>query len=131
MPRPATVKAVEDTRSEAAKRTLTRAVVRAAEILNIPQSELSDILGLSAATVSRMSSGTYLLQPSRKEWQLAGLFVRMFRSLDSISGGRDEISRAWLRSHNRALLGTPAAMLREVESFVRVVQYLDSSRAIV
>jgi hypothetical protein len=72
-----------------------------------------------------------MLQPDRKEWQLAVLFVRLFRSLDSITGGRDDLSRAWLRSHNRALLGVPASFLGDIESFVSVVQYLDAARATV
>jgi hypothetical protein len=131
MPRPALAIPADDTRSAAAQQTLTSAVLNAAGLLEISQGELADILGLSAATVSRMGSGAYLLQPGRKEWQLAALFVRLFRSLDSITGGRDDVSRAWLRSHNRALMGTPAMLLREIESFVRVVQYLDASRAAV
>jgi hypothetical protein len=97
----------------------------------VPQAELAVILGVSAATVSRMSSGRYLLQPDRKEWQLAALFVRLFRSLDSITGGREELSRSWLRSHNDALLAAPASLLGEVASLVRVVQYLDAHRATV
>ena len=120
-----------DTRSPAAQQTLTKAVLQAAELLDVPQAELATILGLSPATVSRMNSGTYLLQPNRKEWQLAALFVRLFRSLDSITGGRDDLSRAWLRSRNHALMATPASLLGEIESFVRVVQYLDASRAAV
>jgi transcriptional regulator with XRE-family HTH domain len=121
----------EDTRSPAAQQTLTQAVLRAAELIDVPQSELAAILGVSPATVSRMAAGRYLLQPERKEWQLAALFIRLFRSLDSITGGRDELSRAWLRSHNRALPGVPASLLGDIESFVRVVQYLDASRAAV
>jgi Protein of unknown function (DUF2384) len=120
-----------DTRSPAAQQTLTKAVLQAAELLDIPQAELAAILGLSPATLSRMSSGTYLLQPSRKEWQLAALFVRLFRSLDSITGGRDDLSRAWLRNHNHALMASPGSLLGQIESFVRVVQYLDASRAAV
>ena len=120
-----------DTRSPAAQRTLTLAVIRAAELLDIPQAELAAIIGLSPATVSRMSSGRYLLRPDRKEWQLAALFVRLFRSLDSITGGRDDLSRAWLRNHNRALAARPASLLGQIESLVRVVQYLDASRAAV
>lgn len=123
--------AAADTRSPAAQRTLTLAVMQAAELLEIPQSELAAILGLSAATVSRMSSGRYLLQPDRKEWQLAALFVRLFRSLDSITGGHNDLSRAWLRSHNRVLAARPVSLLGQIESFVRVVQYLDASRAAV
>jgi hypothetical protein len=121
----------ETTRSTAAQNTLTQAVLKAAELLAIPQAELAIILGLSPASVSRMGSGQYLLQPDRKEWQLAALFVRLFRSLDSITGGRDDLSRAWLHSHNSSLRSAPAALLADVESFVRVVQYLDASRAAV
>lgn len=121
----------DDARSPAAQQTLTRAVLNSAEFLDISQIELASVLGVSPATVSRMTSGRYLLQPDRKEWQLAALFVRLFRSLDSITGGRDDLSRAWLRSHNRALMAVPATLLGEIESFVRVVQYLDASRATV
>jgi DNA-binding XRE family transcriptional regulator len=115
----------------AAQQTLTRAALRAAELLNIPQAELGNILGVSPATVSRMAAGRYVLQPDRKEWQLAALFIRLFRSLDSITGGREDLSRAWLHSHNRALSGTPADLLTNVESLVRVVHYLDVSRAVI
>jgi hypothetical protein len=118
-----------DTRSPLAQRTLTQAVLQGAELLGVPQSQLAAILGLSPATVSRMTSGHYVLQPDRKEWQLAALFVRLFRSLDSITGGRDDLSRAWLHSHNHALAGTPITLLPQIESFVRVVQYLDGKRA--
>lgn len=131
MLKPTALKPAPDTKSVAAQKTLTRAVLRAAQLLEIGQSDLAEILGVSPATISRMGSGVYLLQPGRKEWQLAALFVRLFRSLDSITGGRDELSRAWLRSHNRALSGTPAVLLRDIESFVRTVQYLDASRAAV
>jgi DNA-binding XRE family transcriptional regulator len=72
---------------EAAQQTLTRAALRAAELLDVPQAELGHILGVSPATVSRMAAGRYVLQPDRKEWQLAALFIRLFRSLDSITGG--------------------------------------------
>jgi hypothetical protein len=115
--------------SPQAQQALTHAVLHAAELLDVPQAELAAILGVSPATISRMGSGRYLLQPDRKEWQLAALFVRLFRSLDSITGGRDEISRSWLRSHNHALMAAPASLLGDIESFVRVVQYLDASRA--
>lgn len=122
---------VLDTRSEAAQQTLTDAVLRASALLDVSQSELASILGLSPATVSRMAAGRYLLQTDRKEWQLAILFIRLFRSLDSITGGRDDLSRTWLRGGNDALHASPASLLSDIESFVRVVQYLDASRAVV
>lgn len=122
---------LQPARSPAAQQALTTAVLRAAELLDVQQAELAAILGVSPATVSRMAAGRYLLQEERKEWQLATLFVRLFRSLDSITGGRDDLSRAWLRSRNDDLSAIPAALLGEIESFVRVVHYVDAHRATV
>ncbi|MDX2268652.1 MAG: antitoxin Xre-like helix-turn-helix domain-containing protein [Bryobacter sp.] len=108
---------------------LTKAVVKAAGLLELTQSQLAGTLGLSSATVSRMFSGQYQLSPERKEWELAALFVRLFRSLDSITGGQDEASRAWLHNRNHELLRRPVDMLGEVTGLVQVVDYLDSYRA--
>ncbi len=119
-----------DTRSEEARLTLTNAVLRAAGILEVSQAELAALLGVSPATVSRMASGRYRLQPNAKEWQLAALFVRLFRSLDTITGGNDSLSRQWLRGPNLALSAVPAALLADVAGLVTVVQYLDASRAV-
>lgn len=108
---------------------LTKATLKAAELLDLSQGHLGEVLGLSGASVSRMRSGVYLLDETRKEWELAALWVRLFRSLDSITGGRDDASCAWLHSPNTALGGTPAHLIREVTGLVHVVEYLDASRA--
>jgi len=113
---------------EAKRRVLTKAVLRAAGILAVSQQQLGRILGVSAPTVSRMGKGAYALDPERKEWELAALFVRMFRSLDSIVGGRDEAARAWLKSRNEALEAVPADLITDVQGLVHVVQYLDAAR---
>ena len=125
------VASVEGTRSLAARETLTAAVLQVATLYQVSQADLARILGLSAASISRMASGRYLLDPEAKEWQFAALFVRLFRSLDSITGGNDELSRQWLRSYNSALSAAPASLLSEITGLVNVVQYLDASRAVV
>ena len=67
--------------------TLTKAVVRAAGIRQIRQVAVARILGVSAATVSRIYAGNYLLSPERgKEWEFGLLFVRLFRSIDANLG---------------------------------------------
>jgi uncharacterized protein (DUF2384 family) len=103
--------------------------MKAAEILDLPQNQLAATLGVSAATVSRMKSGAYLLDPARKEWELAVLWVRAFRSLDAITGGRDEASRAWLHSANRDLRARPVDLLSSLTGVVHLVEYLDEARA--
>lgn len=109
---------------------LTKAVTRAAERLDISRALLARILGVSPPTVTRLYSGGYKLDERRKEWEFALLFVRVFRSLDSIVGD-EHTARTWLRSDNRALNARPIDLLRQTEGLVRVVQYLDAARGLV
>jgi len=109
---------------------LSKAVTRAAERLGISRALLAKILGVSPATVTRLFAGNYMLDPSRKEWEFGLLFVRAFRSLDSIVGA-DETARQWLSSENLGLNGRPIDLIGQTEGLVRVVQYLDSSRGLV
>jgi uncharacterized protein (DUF2384 family) len=107
---------------------LTKAVARAAERLDISRSLLAKILGVSPPTVTRLYKGGYLLDERRKEWEFALLFVRVFRSLDSIVGN-EQAARQWLNSENRGLNGRPVDLIRQTEGLVRVVHYLDASRS--
>lgn len=109
---------------------LSKAVARAAERLDVSKSLLAKILGVSPPTISRLYSGSYLLVQGRKEWDFALLFVRVFRSLDSIVGD-EATARQWLASDNRGLNAKPIELIRDTEGLVRVVQYLDASRALV
>jgi transcriptional regulator with XRE-family HTH domain len=108
--------------------TLTKAVVRAAGLLQISQASLADILGVSGATASRLVGGNYALQPTRKrEWEFALLFVRLYRSLDAIVG-HDRDAQTWLRNTHLALGAKPLELIRSAEGLVRVLHYLDAHR---
>jgi transcriptional regulator with XRE-family HTH domain len=108
--------------------TLTKAVVRAAGFLGLSQAALAEVLGVSGATVSRLVSGAYALQPTRRrEWEFALLFVRLYRSLNAIVGN-DRDAQTWLRNPNIALGAPPLTMIRSAEGLVNVLHYLDASR---
>lgn len=107
--------------------TLTKAVMRAATYLHLSQALLASVLGVSTASVSRMSSGQYVLENHRKEWEFSVLFVRLYRSLDAILG-HGEQARTWLHDNNIALGGKPIELIRTTEGLVRVVHYLDATR---
>jgi uncharacterized protein (DUF2384 family) len=109
---------------------LSKAVARAAERLGVSKSLLAKVLGVSPPTITRLYSGTYLLDENRKEWDFALLFVRVFRSLDSIVGD-ESTARKWLNSDNLSLNAKPIELIRSTEGLVRVVQYLDASRGLV
>lgn len=109
---------------------LGKAVTRAADRLGISKKHLAKVLGVSPATVTRIYDGNYLLGHDRKEWDFALLFVRVFRSLDSIVGD-EGTAQKWLHSKNRTLNGRPIELITNTEGLVRVVHYLDSSRGLV
>jgi DNA-binding XRE family transcriptional regulator len=110
---------------------LTKAVLRAAEKLGLNQGALAHVLGVSEASVSRMKKGDYVLQDSSKAFELAVLFVRLFRSLDAIVGGDEAVARAWFANLNLTLHATPAEKVRTVAGLTDVIAYLDARQALV
>ena len=117
-------------KAASAPAVVTKAVKRAAERLELPNRILAAVLGLSEATVSRMGSGTYQLDAGTKPFELAVLFLRLFRSLDGITGGDATVARAWLRNENTALGAKPITLIESVAGLVNVVAYLDARRAL-
>lgn len=115
--------------SPQAAQVLSKAVVRAAERMALTQAQLARALGLSPATASRLSAGNWLLAPESKPWELAALLVRVYRSLDAITGGKVDAMQAWLHSGNSALGGEPAKLLGSCEGLIDVLHYLDASRS--
>jgi hypothetical protein len=111
------------------ERILSRAALRAATLLGVTQVDLADIIGVSTATMSRIASGRKVLEHGSKPWQLAVLFVRLYRALDAIVGSDDQAARAWLRGSHRVLGGVPLDLIREPAGLVRAVDYLDAARA--
>ena len=108
--------------------TLSKAVRNVASLLELRQNSLARILGISAATASRLCAGTYQLSPERgKEWELALLLVRLFRSLNAMLGHGAE-ARTWLNSENLALASKPLALMESAEGLVRVLHYVDAHR---
>ncbi|RAI40752.1 MbcA/ParS/Xre antitoxin family protein [Rhodoplanes roseus] len=110
---------------------ITKATLRAATRLGLTSRSLASVIGVSEATVSRMRSGTHTLQRGQKPFELAVLFVRLYRSLDAVLGGDDAAAAAWLKARNTALDAEPIALIQTVPGLVNVIQYLDARRAVV
>jgi hypothetical protein len=110
---------------------LGKAVLRAGERLGLTARTLGTIVGLSEPTVSRLKREEFTLERATKPFELAVLFVRLYRSLDAIVGGDDTVARAWLRNENTALGGKPFEKIQTVPGLVDAIAYLDARRAIV
>lgn len=106
---------------------VTKAVQRAGTALGLNQRELGQVLGISEAKVSRLGD-TARLDPKRKEFELAVLFLRLYRSLDALVGGDDAKAARWLHANNHYLGQAPADAVKTVEGLTSVVQYLDAMR---
>jgi transcriptional regulator with XRE-family HTH domain len=109
---------------------VTKATIRAAEKLNLKNKDLARIIGVSEPTVSRMKRGEYPLDPTQKPFELALLFIRLYRSLDALVGD-DGVAAAWLANQNTALNGAPIKLIHKVDGLINVIQYLDARRAVV
>jgi hypothetical protein len=106
---------------------VAKAVLSAAERLGLTNRHLASVIGSSEASISRMQRGRGV-DPASKEGELALMLLRLYRSLDTLIGGDDTKSRAWLHSMNDHVGGVPADRIRTVEGLVDVVQYLDAMR---
>ncbi|MCC7045839.1 MAG: DUF2384 domain-containing protein [Alphaproteobacteria bacterium] len=110
---------------------LTKAVLRAADHLGLTAKILANVLGLSETTISRMKHGEYVIDQATKAFDLAVLFVRLFRSLDAIAGGDARLAAAWLRNVNSVLDARPVERMQTVAGLTDVIAYLDARRALV
>lgn len=108
---------------------LTKAVLRAAAMLGLTNSDLAKVIGVSDATVSRYKRAAAGIAPASKPGQLALLLVRVFRALDPQVGGDGELRKAWMHSSNAALNGVPAQLILRPDGLVRTLAYLDGMRA--
>jgi hypothetical protein len=112
-----------------AERALTKATIRAADKLELTNRTLGVIIGLSEPSISRMKRGDFKLERGQKSFELSVLFVRLYRSLDAIVSGDEQVAKAWLRNNNTALRGVPAELIQSISGLVNVIQYLDTRRA--
>lgn len=110
-------------------RVVGRAVIRAADLLGVRGSVLARVLGLSEASVSRLKTEDYILDPSSKPYELAILFVRLFRGLDAIVGGDGASARSWMTTENSALRDKPISLIGTISGLMQAVQYVDARRA--
>ena len=108
---------------------LTKAVLRSADFLGVSRKDLSEIVGLSEATLSRMHQGQTAISLGTKEGETALQFVRIYRSLDSLFGGKPELCSKWFKASNDHLGGTPLNLTKKIQGLIRVAGYLDAMRA--
>src|SRR5258708_32114407 len=108
---PASKEAVQE--RPAAEAVLAKAVLSAAERLGLRSRQLAAVIGSSEASISRLQHGRGL-DPGSKEGELALLFIRLYRGLDTLGGGDDAKARLWLAPPHDHLPCGPSARIAPV-----------------
>ena len=108
-------------------RVLTKATLRAADLLGMSSAHLAAVIGVSPATLSRLRSAARSIDPGTKEEELALAFLRMYRSLSSLLGDTASCQK-WFNSVNKHLGGVPAELVRSIRGLLHVAEYLDAMR---
>jgi len=111
------------------ERVLTLAVSRAADLWDLTNATLGTIIGVSSPTASRLRSGQKRLSRGTKPFELGQYFVRLFRSLDALTGSDDKSAISWLRTDNKDLGGRPIDLIKTVKGLAEVSSYVDDFRA--
>ncbi len=105
------------------RKVLTKALVNAGKALGFSQTELGEVIGKDRSNFRRG------LDPHSKSGELALLFIRCYRSLYALVGGRPEDMQHWMHTENHHIGGVPAEQVKSVTGLARVVEYLDAIRA--
>ncbi len=108
---------------------LTKALLNVAALYELCDKELSEIIGISEADISRLKHGTKLLSEKSQESELALLLIRLYRSLNAIAGDDSSKAKAWLHSYNDYFSAAPIDHIKRIEGLVAVVNYLDAMHA--
>lgn len=107
---------------------LTKAILNMAKFYEMSGKELSQIIGISEATATRLNQGKKFILPESKEGEMALLLLRVYRSLNTMVGHNHHKARAWLNSDNIYFSQKPIEKMKTVAGLVSVVQYLDAMR---
>ncbi len=104
------------------KQTLSKAFLNAGKALGFSQTELGKIIGKDRTSIARG------LDPQSKAGELALLFIRCYRSLYVLVGGKTEDMKHWMRTENQHIRGIPAQQVLTTQGLVHTLEYLDAIR---
>lgn len=107
---------------------LTKAICNLSKFYNLSGRDLSKIIGISEATVTRLSQGKKLISPDTKEGEMALILLRIYRSLNAMIGNNHEKAKLWLNSQNKYFRNKPIEEIKTVAGLINVLNYLDAMR---
>lgn len=107
---------------------VTKAFLRSVNLLEMSRADVSALLGVSEASLTRLYQGGRVIDLATKEGEIAVYFLRLYRSLDTLFGGNAVNAIQWFKSRNSHLGGVPLELVKSIGGLVEVAGYLDSMR---
>jgi plasmid maintenance system antidote protein VapI len=107
---------------------LTKAICNLSKFYSFTGKDLSQIIGISESSASRLYQGKKFISPNTKEGEIALLLVRIYRSLNSMVGNDHEKAKLWLNSKNKYFYSTPMEEIKNITGLISVLNYLDAMR---
>lgn len=104
------------------KIVLAKAVLNAAEQLNLDTESLSVILGINLRLSNKPE-----LEPTSEPGNRAILLIRIYRSLYALTGGDLDWMQHFMKSPNTATGGIPSEQVKTYAGLLKVLQFLDAS----
>lgn len=103
---------------------VSKAILRAAAHLGLPDPVLATVLGLSASGVKQARENQTTLIQDRLTLKRAAPLLRLSRALDHGLGGDPEAVESWVRSHNTAFDERPIDVLQTAGGPQRLLDHV-------
>lgn len=107
---------------------LTKALSNLSKFYSLSGKDLSQIIGISEPSASRLSQGKKFISPHTKEGEIALLLLRIYRSLNAMVGNNHEKAKLWLSSQNKYFKNKPIEEMKTIPGLIAVLSYLDAMR---
>lgn len=118
---------MEKAQSEEQKKVLAKAVLNVAVQLDISQSQLATVIGVSRTSISRLKV-KLRLDAHSKQGELALLLISIYKSLNILSGGEVKLMRLFMNSPNSVTGGIPIHQINTISGLVHVSQQVSALR---
>jgi uncharacterized protein (DUF2384 family) len=107
---------------------LTKAVLNLARFYELTGKDLSEIIGISEASATRLNQGKKFISPYTKEGEIALLLLRVYRGLNALVGNNHQKAKTWLNSFNSYFNKKPIEQMKTILGLAEVLNYLDAMR---
>ena len=104
---------------------LAKAFFNVTEQLNFTQTQIATILGISESAISQLKIACKI-DTTSQQGEIALSIIRLFKLLDSLSGGDLDWIRHFLNSKNQVTGGVPIKQIETACGLVSIFQFIEA-----